>query len=97
MLDNHIQQGNVLRIDPRKITWKRCVDMNDRQLRFITDGLGGKPNGTPREDGFDITVASEIMAILCLSKDIDDLKERISKIIVGYSYDDEPVTAGQLN
>ena len=96
MLDNHIQQGNVLRIDPRKITWKRCVDMNDRQLRFITDGLGGKPNGTPREDGFDITVASEIMAILCLSKNIDDLKERISKIIVGYSYDDEPVTAGQL-
>ena len=96
MLDNHIQQGNVLRIDPRKITWKRCVDMNDRQLRFITDGLGGKPNGTPREDSFDITVASEIMAILCLSKNIDDLKERISKIIVGYSYDDEPVTAGQL-
>ena len=96
MLDNHIQQGNVLRIDPRKITCKRCVDMNDRQLRFITDGLGGKPNGTPREDGFDITVASEIMAILCLSKNIDDLKERISKIIVGYSYDDEPVTAGQL-
>lgn len=96
MLDNHIQQGNDLRIDPRKITWKRCVDMNDRQLRFITDGLGGKPNGTPREDGFDITVASEIMAILCLSKDIDDLKERISNIIVGYSYDDEPVTAGQL-
>lgn len=96
MLDNHIQQGNSLKIDPRKITWKRCVDMNDRQLRFITDGLGGKPNGTPREDGFDITVASEIMAILCLSRDIDDLKERISKIIVGYSYDDEPVTAGQL-
>jgi len=96
MLDNHIQQGNLLKIDPRKITWKRCVDMNDRQLRFITDGLGGKPNGTPREDGFDITVASEIMAILCLSRDIDDLKERISKIIVGYSYDDEPVTAGQL-
>lgn len=96
MLDNHIQQGNKLRIDPRKITWKRCVDMNDRQLRFITDGLGGKPNGTPREDGFDITVASEVMAILCLSRDIDDLKERISKVIVGYSYDDEPVTAGQL-
>lgn len=96
MLDNHIQQGNSLRIDPRKITWKRCVDMNDRQLRFVIDGLGGKPNGTPREDGFDITVASEIMAILCLSNDIDDLKERISKIIVGYSYDDEPVTAGQL-
>lgn len=96
MLDNHIQQGNSLGIDVRKITWKRCVDMNDRQLRFITDGLGGKANGTPREDGFDITVASEIMAILCLSKDIDDLKERISNIIVGYTYDDDPVTAGQL-
>lgn len=96
MLDNHIQQGNELGIDPRKITWKRCVDMNDRQLRFITDGLGGKANGTPREDGFDITVASEIMAILCLSKDIEDLKERVSRIIVGYSYDDKPVTAGQL-
>ena len=97
MLDNHIQQGNELRIDPRRITWKRCVDMNDRQLRFITDGLGGKANGTPREDGFDITVASEIMAILCLSSDIEDLKKRIASIIVGYSYDDEPVTAGQLN
>ncbi|NLD19059.1 MAG: formate--tetrahydrofolate ligase [Clostridiales bacterium] len=96
MLDNHIQQGNALRIDPRKITWKRCVDMNDRQLRFITDGLGGKVNGTPREDGFDITVASEIMAILCLSNDIEDLKVRVARIIVGYSYDDEPVTAGQL-
>ena len=93
MLDNHIQQGNELRIDPRRITWKRC----DRQLRFITDGLGGKANGTPREDGFDITVASEIMAILCLSSDIEDLKKRIASIIVGYSYDDEPVTAGQLN
>ena len=97
MLDNHIQQGNELKIDPRRITWKRCVDMNDRQLRFITDGLGGKPNGMPREVGFDITVASEIMAILCLSDDIEDLKKRISSIIVGYSYDDEPVTAGQLN
>lgn len=97
MIDNHIQQGNELRIDPRRITWKRCVDMNDRQLRFITDGLGGKANGTPREDGFDITVASEIMAILCLSSGIDDLKQRISNIIVGYSYDDEPVTTGQLN
>lgn len=97
MIDNHIQQGNELRIDPRRITWKRCVDMNDRQLRFITDGLGGKANGTPREDGFDITVASEIMAILCLSSGIDDLKQRISNIIVGYSYDDEPVIAGQLN
>ncbi len=96
MLDNHIQQGNSLKIDPRKITWKRCVDMNDRQLRFVTDGLGGKANGTPREDGFDITVASEIMAILCLASDIEDLKDRVSKIIVGYTYDDEPVTAGQL-
>ncbi len=96
MMDNHIQQGNALGIDPRKITWKRCVDMNDRQLRFVVDGLGGKVNGTPREDGFDITVASEIMAILCLARDIDDLKERISNIIVGYSYDDKPVTAGQL-
>ena len=96
MLDNHIQQGNELNIDPRRITWKRCVDMNDRQLRFITDGLGGKANGTPREDGFDITVASEIMAILCLSKNISDLKERVSKIIVGYTFNDEPVTAGQL-
>ncbi len=96
LLDNHIQQGNVLGIDPRKITWKRCVDMNDRQLRFVVDGLGGKPNGTPREDGFDITVASEIMAILCLSSDIDDLKKRIASIIVGYSYDDKPITAGQL-
>ncbi|MEG0156781.1 MAG: formate--tetrahydrofolate ligase, partial [Anaerovoracaceae bacterium] len=96
MLDNHIQQGNELNIDPRKITWRRCVDMNDRQLRFVLDGLGGKPNGTPREDGYDITVASEIMAILCLSKDIDDLKARISKIVVGYSYEDAPITAGQL-
>lgn len=96
MLDNHIQQGNALGIDPRKITWKRCVDMNDRQLRFVVDGLGGKVNGTPREDGFDITVASEIMAILCLARDIDDLKARIASIIVGYSYDDKPVTAGQL-
>ncbi len=96
MLDNHIHQGNALGIDVRKITWKRCVDMNDRQLRYITDGLGGKVNGVPREDGFDITVASEIMAILCLSKDIDDLKNRLSKIIVGYTYDDKPVTCGQL-
>ena len=96
MLDNHIQQGNALGIDPRKITWKRCVDMNDRQLRFVTDGLGGKANGTPREDGFDITVASEIMAILCLASDIEDLKKRVSNIIVGYTYGDEPVTAGQL-
>lgn len=96
MLDNHIQQGNSLGIDPRKITWKRCVDMNDRQLRFVTDGLGGKANGTPREDGFDITVASEIMAILCLASDIEDLKNRVARIIVGYTYDDQPVTAGQL-
>ncbi|MBR5773165.1 MAG: formate--tetrahydrofolate ligase [Clostridia bacterium] len=97
MLDNHIQQGNALGIDPRKITWKRCVDMNDRQLRFVVDGLGGKPNGTPREDGFDITVASEIMAVFCLSSSITDLKERLSRIVVGYTYDDQPVTAGQLN
>lgn len=96
MLDNHIQQGNELGIDPRRITWKRCVDMNDRQLRFITDGLGGRINGTPREDGFDITVASEIMAILCLSRNIKDLKERVSRIVVGYTYDEKPVTAGQL-
>ncbi len=96
MLDNHIQQGNALNIDVRKITWKRCVDMNDRQLRFIVDGLGGKVNGTPREDGFDITVASEIMAILCLSNSLMDLKERLSRIIVGYTYDDKPVTCGDL-
>ena len=96
MLDNHIQQGNQLGIDTRKITWKRCVDMNDRQLRFIVDGLGGKVNGTPREDGFDITVASEIMAVFCLASSITDLKARISRIIVGYTYDDKPVTAGDL-
>ena len=96
MLDNHIQQGNTLGIDPRKITWKRCVDMNDRQLRFVVDGLGGKVNGVPREDGFDITVASEIMAVLCLSNSISDLKNRLSRIIVGYTYDDKPVTAGEL-
>lgn len=96
MLDNHIYQGNSLAIDPRKITWKRCVDMNDRQLRFLVDGIGGKINGTPREDGYDITVASEIMAVLCLSKDIDDLKERVSRIIIGYTYDDKPVTVGQI-
>ena len=97
MLDNHIHQGNALGIDVRKITWKRCVDMNDRQLRFVTDGLGGKVNGVPREDGFDITVASEIMAVLCLANDIDDLKARLSRIIVGYTYDDKPVTCGQIN
>ena len=96
MLDNHIQQGNSLNIDPRKITWKRCVDMNDRQLRNIVDGLGGKVNGTPREDGFDITVASEVMAVLCLASSISDLKERLSRIIVGYTYDDKPVTCGDL-
>ena len=97
MLDNHIQQGNTLGIDVKKITWKRCVDMNDRQLRYVVDGLGGKPNGVPREDGFDITVASEIMAVLCLSSSITDLKERLSRIVVGYTFGDEPVTAGQLN
>ncbi|MBR2372447.1 MAG: formate--tetrahydrofolate ligase [Clostridia bacterium] len=96
MLDNHIQQGNELGIDPRKITWKRAVDMNDRQLRNIVDGLGGKTNGVPREDGFEITVASEIMAVLCLASDIMDLKARLARIIVGYTYDDKPVTAGQL-
>ncbi len=96
MLDNHIQQGNELGIDVRRITWKRCVDMNDRQLRFITDGLGGRINGTPREDGFDITVASEIMAVFCLASSIADLKNRLSKIIVGYTYDEKPVTAGDL-
>lgn len=96
MLDNHIHQGNALGIDTRKITWKRCVDMNDRQLRFVVDGLGGKVNGVPREDGYDITVASEIMAVLCLSDSISDLKERLSRIIVGYTYNDLPVTAGDL-
>jgi formate--tetrahydrofolate ligase len=96
MLDNHIYQGNALGIDPRKITWKRCMDMNDRQIRFIVDGLNGKANGTPREDGFDITVASEVMAILCLSRNLDDLKERIKRIIVGYTWADKPVTAGEL-
>ncbi|MBQ4254148.1 MAG: formate--tetrahydrofolate ligase, partial [Erysipelotrichaceae bacterium] len=93
MIDNHIHQGNQLNIDPRKITWKRAVDMNDRQLRFIVDGLNGKANGTPREDGFDITVASEVMAILCLSSDITDLKNRLASIVIGYTYDDKPVTA----
>ena len=101
MIDNHIYQGNELNIDPRKITWKRCVDMNDRQLRFVVDGLGGRVNGTPREDGYDITVASEIMAVLCLASDITDLKERLSRIIIGYTYgkvsEQKPVTAGDLN
>ena len=97
MLDTHIHQGNALGIDTRRITWKRCVDMNDRQLRFVTDGLGGRINGVPREDGFDITVASEIMAVLCLASDITDLKNRLSNIIVGYTFNEEPVNAGQLN
>ncbi len=96
MLDNHIYQGNALNIDPRRITWKRCVDMNDRQLRSIVDGLGSKVNGIPREDGYDITVASEIMAVFCLANSITDLKERLSRIVVGYTYDDKPVTAGDL-
>ncbi len=96
MLDNHIYQGNALNIDPRRITWKRCVDMNDRQLRFVTDGLGGRVNGTPREDGFDITVASEIMALFCLANSISDLKERLSRIVVAYTYDEKPITAKDL-
>ena len=101
MIDNHIFQGNALNIDPRKITWRRCVDMNDRQLRNVIDGLGGKTNGMPREDGYDITVASEIMAVLCLASDIKDLKERLSRIIIGYTYgkvsEQKPVTAGDLH
>ena len=96
MIDNSIQQGNPLNIDARLITWKRCIDMNDRQLRFIVDGLGGKINGTPREDGFDITVASEVMAVFCLAKDLTDLKERLSRIVCAYTYDGKPVTAGQI-
>ena len=96
MLDNHIHQGNALGIDTRRITWKRCVDMNDRQLRNVVDGLGGKVNGVPREDGFDITVASEIMAVFCLATSITDLKERLSRIIVGYNFEGKPVTAGDL-
>ncbi len=97
MIDNHIQQGNELDFDVRKITWKRAVDMNDRQLRFITCGLGGKANGVPREDGFDITVASEVMAVLCLSSSIEDMKKRLADIIVGYNRADEPIRAGQIN
>ncbi len=97
MLDNHIYQGNALGIDPRQITWRRCVDMNDRQLRFVVDGLGGKVNGTPREDGYDITVASEIMAVLCLASDVADLKNRLARLVVGYTYAGKPVTAGDLN
>lgn len=96
LLDNHIQQGNALHIDPRRITWKRCMDMNDRQLRFMVNGLGGKANGVPREDGFDISVASEIMAVLCLASDILDLKQRVARIIVGYTYEGKPVTVGDL-
>ena len=96
MLDNHIQQGNVLGIDPRKIVWKRAVDMNDRQLRHIIDGLGGKASGVPREDGFEITVASEVMAVLCLATGLADLKERLGKMVVAYTYDDKPVTAHDL-
>ena len=96
LLDNHIQQGNALGIDGKKITWRRCLDINDRQLRCIVDGLGGRMNSVPREDGFDITVASEIMAVLCLASDMRDLKERLSRIIVAYTYDDRPVTAGDL-
>ena len=96
MVDNHIQQGNALNIDPRQITWKRAVDMNDRQLRFIVDGLGGRVNGTPREDGFEITVASEVMAVFCLSTSITDLKERLGRIVIGYSYSGEPVLASDL-
>ena len=96
MLDNHIQQGNALGIDVKKITWKRCVDMNDRQLRNIVDGLGGRMQGVPREDGFDITVASEVMAVLCLATSLTDLKERLSRMVVAYTYDDQPVTAGDL-
>ena len=96
MLDNHIYQGNSLNIDPENITWKRCVDMNDRQLRVVRDGLGGRTGGVPRDDGYDITVASEIMAVLCLSDSISDLKSRLARIIVGYTYDGNPVTAGDL-
>ena len=97
MIDNHIFHGNSLQIDPTKITWKRCVDMNDRQLRFVEDGLGGEKNGVPRQDGYDITVASEIMAIFCLSKSIADLKDKLSKIIIGYTFSGKPVTCGDLN
>ncbi len=97
MIDNHIHQGNAKRIDTRRITWRRCIDMNDRQLRYIVDGMGGKANGVPREDGFDITAASEAMAVLCLADSVTDLKERLSRIIIGYNYDGEPVTCGDIN
>lgn len=97
MIDNHIFQGNALKIDPRRITWRRALDMNDRQLRHIIDGIGAKSNGMPREDGFDITVASEIMAVFCLSTSLSNLKESLSKMVIGYSFDNEPITCGQLN
>ena len=97
MIDNHIHQGNAKRIDTRRITWRRCIDMNDRQLRNIVDGMGGKANGVPREDGFDITAASEVMAILCLATSLSDLKKRLSEIIIGYNFDGEPVTSGDIN
>ena len=97
MLDNHIYQGNALNIDPRQVVWRRCVDMNDRQLRFVVDGLGGKTNGMPREDGYDITVASEVMAVLCLASDVNDLKARLARLVVAYTRDGKPVTAGDLN
>ena len=97
MVDNHIYQGNELNIDPRRVVWQRCVDMNDRQLCFLADGLGGRTNGVPREDGFSITVASEVMAVLCLARDLADLKERLARLVVAYTYDERPVTAGQLH
>ena len=97
MIDNHIHQGNAKRIDTRRITWRRCIDMNDRQLRNIVDGMGGKANGVPREDGFDITAASEVMAILCLATSLSDLRKRLSEIIIGYNFDGEPVTSGDIN
>ena len=97
MIDNHIYQGNALGIDARRVTWRRCMDMNDRQLRFVTDGLGGRINGVPREDGFDITVASEVMAVLCLSEDLEDLKARFRRMVVAYTFEDKPVTAGMLH
>ena len=97
MLDNHIYQGNALNIDPRRIVLRRCVDMNDRQLRFVVDGLGGRVNGVPREDGYDITVATEMMAVFCLARSISDLKERLSRMVVAYTYDEQPVTAGDLH
>ena len=97
MVDNHIQQGNKLNIDPRRVTWRRCMDMNDRQLRDIMNGLGGKNNGMPRADGFDITAASEVMAVFCLANDMDDLKARLGRIVVAYTFDNQPVTAADIN